>query len=80
MTATISPTTEAPHAISRRDGGGKNADWTRHICRECEYFDLGVMGMDGHSDCLNPNSPRFQTYDTQQACPVFLPDTSGRED
>lgn len=35
------------------------------VCGTCEYFDYGTMGEDGHSDCLNRLSPRFQTYVTQ---------------
>lgn len=38
---------------------------SEHICGTCEYFDHGAMGPDGHSDCHNRLSPRFQTYATQ---------------
>lgn len=31
-------------------------------CENCEYFDIGAMEKNGHSDCLNSLSPRFQTY------------------
>ena len=34
------------------------------ICGECEYFDRGAMGSDDVSDCLNRQSPRFQTERT----------------
>lgn len=30
-------------------------------CYHCEYFDRGYMDSAGESDCLNRNSPRFQT-------------------
>lgn len=44
-------------------------------CRDCEYFDQGTAGKDGHSDCLNRRSPRFQTY-ANWTCGFFYPDTS----
>lgn len=40
-------------------------------CSECEYFDRGIMDINGHSDCLNRHSDRFQTYATSSACPAF---------
>jgi hypothetical protein len=42
-----------------------------NVCRQCEYFDIGAMAMNGHGDCLNNRSPRFQTYQSSPACPVF---------
>lgn len=39
------------------DGTG----WQERPCAKCEYFDIGLMGPDGESDCLNSKSPRFQT-------------------
>lgn len=30
-------------------------------CRNCEYFDVGAMDKDGHADCYNRLSDRFQT-------------------
>ncbi len=37
-------------------------------CGNCEYFDVGAAGPDGHSDCLNRASPRFQTF-ASDICP-----------
>lgn len=53
---------------------------SEHTCGECEYFDIGAMSTNGHSDCLNNRSPRFQTYNISPACPVFLPDTTDQTD
>lgn len=36
-------------------------------CWNCEYFDRGLTGDDGVSDCLNHLSPRFQTH-REAAC------------
>lgn len=53
-----------------------NAAAQDRTCRDCEYFDNGAAGPDGHSDCLNSNSPRFQTYAHSEACRSFHPSTT----
>lgn len=45
-------------------------------CMDCEYFDHGSVGSDGHSDCHGPRSMRLQTYAHDDACPGFYPDTT----
>jgi hypothetical protein len=41
-----------------------------NTCNHCEYFDRY------NDDCLNSNSPRFQTKATEPACVAFYPDTT----
>lgn len=43
-------------------------------CTDCEYFD-GEFG-----DCLNHNSPRFQTENESAACVEFFPYTPNHMD
>lgn len=43
-------------------------------CSSCEYFD-GEYG-----DCLNRNSPRFQTEAQRDACPAYFPETAYSEE
>lgn len=52
------------------------------VCGDCEYFDLGTMGIDGHSDCLSRLSDRFQTYIDSPICKsgYFPATTPGEED
>ena len=40
-------------------------------CGNCEFFDVGAVGPDGHSDCLNRLSARFQTF-TADICPDWV--------
>jgi len=48
------------------------------LCRNCEYFDGGGLGIDGvpkdfHGDCLNRHSsPRFETTQ-DDTCKGFFP-------
>jgi hypothetical protein len=46
---------------------------TANTCGQCEYFDHGLADKaTGHSDCLNRNSDRFQTYVSSAACNAFI--------
>lgn len=48
-------------------------------CRSCEYFDNGLAGLDGHSDCLSASSPRFQTYADSEECSSFVPSSTDQD-
>lgn len=42
------------------------------ICKNCEYFDAI------YDDCLNSNSPRFQTK-PEWTCDAFYPSTTDQD-
>lgn len=57
-----------------RTADGNTARNPMRSCDKCEYFYYGIVDSEGHSDCLNSSSDRFQTY-AHWTCDNFYPDT-----
>lgn len=60
--------TTTPPATAKAPDGPELRLVSAPTCADCEYFDNGAAGPDGHSDCLSKLSDRFQTYASSPRC------------